>query len=200
MVDQLWAEAYRLFQQGETLYLPPEIERMAEAEQTEALESDVREGMIAEYLEKLLPEDWDRMDLSERRRFLRGDLFTGGSRTGTVRRTVVSAVEIWAECFGKEPHGHPAQRYLRHLRHAHEDRRVGKVQREQERIHEARVLRHPAVLRAQVENCPQQADHIASALAVGLPCAMASRKRRGGRLPMTMAKQGKRGRQMRAYI
>lgn len=53
--------------------------------------------------EKLLPEDWDRMDLSERRGFLRGDPFTGGSRTGTVRRTVVSAVEIWAECFGKEP-------------------------------------------------------------------------------------------------
>ena len=103
VVDQLWAEAYRLFQQGETLYLPPEIERMAEAEQTEALESDVREGMIAEYLEKLLPEDWDRMDLSERRSFLRGDPFTGGGRTGTARRTVVSAVEIWAECFGKEP-------------------------------------------------------------------------------------------------
>ena len=103
VVDQLWAEAYMLFQHGETLYLPPEIERMAEAEQTEALESDVREGMIAEYLEKLLPEDWDRMDLSQRRGFLRGDPFTGGSRTGTVRRTVVSAVEIWAECFGKEP-------------------------------------------------------------------------------------------------
>ena len=102
-VEQLWAEAYMLFQHGETLYLPPEIERMAEAEQTEALESDVREGMIAEYLEKLLPEDWDRMDLSERRGFLRGDPFTGGSRAGTVRRTVVSAVEIWAECFGKEP-------------------------------------------------------------------------------------------------
>lgn len=103
VVEQLWAEAYRLFRDGEALYLTPEIERMAEAEQTEALESDVREGMIAEYLEKLLPEDWDRMDLSERRGFLRGDPFTGGSRVGTARRTVVSAVEIWAECFGKEP-------------------------------------------------------------------------------------------------
>lgn len=92
-----------LFQHGEALYLTPEVERLAEAEQTEALESDVREGMIAEYLEKLLPEDWDRMDLSERRGFLRGDPFTGGSRVGTARRTVVSAVEIWAECFGKEP-------------------------------------------------------------------------------------------------
>ena len=103
VVEQLWAEAYMLFQHGEALYLTPEVERLAEAEQTEALESDVREGMIAEYLEKLLPEDWDRMDLSERRGFLRGDPFTGGSRVGTARRTVVSAVEIWAECFGKEP-------------------------------------------------------------------------------------------------
>ena len=80
-----------------------EVERLAEAEQSGALESDAREGVVEEYLERLLPEDWDRMDLSERRGFLRGDPFTGGSRVGTARRTVVSAVEIWAECFGKEP-------------------------------------------------------------------------------------------------
>ena len=72
-------------------------------EQTAALESDVREGMIAEYLDKLLPEDWDRMDLAERRGFLRGDQFTGGNRVGTVQRTTVCAVEVWAECFGKDP-------------------------------------------------------------------------------------------------
>lgn len=76
---------------------------MAAREQTAALESDVREGMIAEYLEQLLPEDWDRMDLTMRRGFPRGDQFTGGSKQGTVRRTTVSAVEGWAECFGREP-------------------------------------------------------------------------------------------------
>ena len=104
MVEQLWAEAYMLFQHGEALYLTPEVERLAEAEQTEALESDVREGMVAEYLERLLPEDWDRMDLAERRGFLaRATRSRRGQAAGTVRRTVVSAVEIWAECFGKEP-------------------------------------------------------------------------------------------------
>ena len=103
VVDQLWAEAYMLYQHKETLFLTPEIERMAEMEQTAALESDVREGMIAEYLEKLLPEDWDKMDLAERRGFLRGDQFTGGNRVGTVKRNTVSAVEVWAECFGKDP-------------------------------------------------------------------------------------------------
>ena len=59
--------------------------------------------MIAEYLERLLPDDWDKMDLPERRGFLRGDQFTGGNRVGTQKRTTVSAVEIWAECFGKDP-------------------------------------------------------------------------------------------------
>ena len=103
IVPQLWAEAQVLYRTGEQLYLSLEEEKQASMEQTAALESDVREGMIAEYLDKLLPEDWDRMDLSERRGFLRGDPFTGGNRVGTVQRTTVCAVEIWAECFGKDP-------------------------------------------------------------------------------------------------
>ena len=103
IVPQLWAEAQVLYRAGEQLYLSPEEEKQAGMEQTAALESDVREGMIAEYLDKLLPEDWDRMDLSERRGFLRGDPFTGGNRVGTVQRTTVCAVEIWTECFGKDP-------------------------------------------------------------------------------------------------
>ena len=92
-----------LYRAGEKLFLSPEEEKQASMEQTAALESDVREGMIAEYLDKLLPEDWDRMDLAERRGFLRGDQFTGGNRVGTVQRTTVCAVEVWAECFGKDP-------------------------------------------------------------------------------------------------
>ena len=103
IVPQQWAEAQVLYRAGEQLYLSPEEEKQAGMEQTAALESDVREGMIAEYLDKLLPEDWDRMDLSERRGFLRGDPFTGGNRVGTVQRTTVCAVEIWSECFGKDP-------------------------------------------------------------------------------------------------
>ena len=103
VVPQLWAEAWQLYKNGEKLFLTPEEEKQAEMEQTAALESDVREGMIAEYLNTLLPEDWDKMDLAERRGFLRGDQFTGGNHTGTLQRTTVCAVEIWAECFGKDP-------------------------------------------------------------------------------------------------
>ena len=103
VVEQIWAEAFLLYQKGEPLFLTDDVEKQAEAEQSGALESDVREGMVEEYLERLLPEDWDELDLAERRGFLRNDQFNGGDKPGTVRRTVVSAVEIWAECFGKDP-------------------------------------------------------------------------------------------------
>ena len=103
VVPQLWAEAYHYYREGEPLYLTTELEAVANQEQVAALESDVREGMIAEYLNVLLPEDWDNMDISERRAFLRGDMLTAGNRVGTVKRTAVSAVEVWAECFGRDP-------------------------------------------------------------------------------------------------
>lgn len=103
VVPQLWAETLLLYKHGEKLFLDPEVERLAEQEQTAALESDVREGMISEYLDRLLPSEWDRMDLAQRRGFLRDDPFVGGSHTGTEKRMFVCAVEVWAECFGREP-------------------------------------------------------------------------------------------------
>ncbi|MEG1813646.1 MAG: virulence-associated E family protein [Clostridia bacterium] len=103
VVPQLWAEAYQRYKSGETLFLSPELEQLAAIEQTAALESDVREGMIADYLEKPLPEDWNMMDIVQRRGYLRDDPFMGGNRVGVNRRDVVSAVEIWSECFGKDP-------------------------------------------------------------------------------------------------
>ena len=103
IVPQLWAEALFYYRHNEPLYLTPEMEAAANEEQAAALESDVREGMIQEYLEALLPEDWNSMDISERRAFLRGDRLTAGNRVGKDKRMAVSAVEIWTECFGRDP-------------------------------------------------------------------------------------------------
>ena len=50
VIPQLWAEAWQLYKNGEKLFLTPEEEKQAEMEQTAALESDVRDDMIAEYL------------------------------------------------------------------------------------------------------------------------------------------------------
>jgi len=99
-VDQIWAEAIVAYKEGEELFLKGEVAAMAYDAQKEALECDDREGIISEYLEKLLPEDWDEMDLYERRSFLSEDDLC--SKKGTVKRDKVCIMEIWCECFYKE--------------------------------------------------------------------------------------------------
>ena len=101
-VLQIWAEVMHYVKVGEKLYLDPEVEALAKAEQREAMESDEREGLVREYLEALLPDNWDDMDIFERRNFLDGTGKADIGKKGTIRRTQVCNMEIWCECFGKE--------------------------------------------------------------------------------------------------
>ncbi len=101
-VDQVWAEAIERYRAGEELYLKGGLAEEALRHQREAMESDDREGIVQDYLDRLLPDDWDGMDLYQRRSFLGGSEFSGGAGKGTVRRTRVCTMEIWCECFGKE--------------------------------------------------------------------------------------------------
>ncbi len=101
-IRQIWAEVLVYVKAGERLYLDGKMEDTAKSEQREAMESDEREGLVREYLDTLLPEKWDGMDLFERRNFLHGDDFGKPDLQGTVRRMSVSNMEIWCECFGKE--------------------------------------------------------------------------------------------------
>lgn len=101
-VKQIWAEALELVEKGEKLYLTPEEDSLAKEQQRAAMESDEREGLVREYLDTLLPDNWDTMDLFERRNFLSGNELGEIGRKGTVKRTKVSSMEIWCECFDKE--------------------------------------------------------------------------------------------------
>ena len=100
-VDKIWAEALYVYKQGEELYLKGEVLEIASKEQSEAMESDDREGLVREYLNKLLPNNWSSMNLYERRKFLNGDDLVGG-QVGTEKRKAVCSMEIWCECFGKD--------------------------------------------------------------------------------------------------
>lgn len=100
-VAQIWAEILVYVSAGETLYLSEEIEQSAKVVQLKAREADDREGLVREYLEKKLLENWDSMNLYERREFLYGDEFGKTSAEGTIERQTVSNMEIWCECFGK---------------------------------------------------------------------------------------------------
>lgn len=100
-VDQIWAEAIEQYKEDEELFLKGSLAEEAVTQQRDAMESDDREGLVAEYLDKLLPQDWDKMDLYSRRNFLHGSEFGGEQKTGTVLREHVCIMEIWCECFGK---------------------------------------------------------------------------------------------------
>lgn len=93
---QIWAEAWYYYDvlDDTDLILGAELEAIAAEKQIQALESDERMGFVEEYLDRLLPENWAEMDLSDRRFWLDSD-----NGEGTVRRETVCVMEIWTECF-----------------------------------------------------------------------------------------------------
>lgn len=101
-VQQIWAETLVLYKKGEKLYLEGDDALQAVEEQADAMEADEREGLVREYLDTLLPDNWHSMDLYERRNFLSGTGITDIGSKGTVRRTLVCNMEIWCECFSKD--------------------------------------------------------------------------------------------------
>ena len=97
MVARIWGEAVELYRKGEKLFLPRELERVAREVQETYEEENPRVGVVADYLERLLPAGWDDMDLYARRQWLE----TAGA--GTVQRTRVCTMEIWAEALNGNP-------------------------------------------------------------------------------------------------
>ena len=99
LITQVWAEAAAAAGEEE-LFLPPELEEFARREQRSALEQDDREGLVLDYLDMLLPENWEKMDLWQRRNYVR-DPDDPVRPAGKYRRKEVSNIEIWCECFGR---------------------------------------------------------------------------------------------------
>ena len=99
-VKQIWAEVKVLAEKGESLFIDDKlIAEAAEEAAQEAMQHDEREGLVREYLDTLLPENWYELDIGERISFL-GDKKHELHKEGTMRRTFVTNIEIWTECFG----------------------------------------------------------------------------------------------------
>lgn len=101
-VDQIWAEAYLYWTLGEKLFLPKELEELAQEQQESHREMSGKEGLIIEYLEKKLPTNWDQMDVPARKMFLAGNDHGIGEADLMIRKKVCAA-EIWVECFNGDP-------------------------------------------------------------------------------------------------
>lgn len=97
LVNQIWAEAKFLWEQGEELYLSSDIENDAFKIQEDHKEVDIRTEPIVKYLDTLLPEDWEKMELEDRREYL--DTNYRGL-IGVKKRDRVCVMEIVKEVFG----------------------------------------------------------------------------------------------------
>ena len=98
-VDQVWAEAYVRWQLAEPLYLTGDLEKAATAEQEAHQEADPREGVIREFVERMVPEGWDKQSLSDRMLYWSGEFGRGNVDPSTlVPRDRICAAEVWCEC------------------------------------------------------------------------------------------------------
>ena len=94
-IDQLWAEAYYYWSNGESLVLEGELEEEALRIQLSHTEGGELVGLIEEYLDMLLPEDWESLDIFDRRDYIRN--YGDDDHCGSVQRERVCALEIWCE-------------------------------------------------------------------------------------------------------
>lgn len=97
-INQIWAEAYQIYLSGEPLYLTGDEDIIAKIEQHRHSESDERKGIIEKYLDTKFPDEWDSMDLYDRRRWLEDPL----SKNGATQKDFVCVAEIWCECLNKD--------------------------------------------------------------------------------------------------
>ena len=93
-VDQVWAEAYKLYKKGESLTLSDEAEVLNVAKQEDAKEEDWRVGAITQFLDMRIPKGWNKMLPDER--YMQTQI---GVTKGKQRMTV-SNIELWCEALG----------------------------------------------------------------------------------------------------
>jgi len=99
-VDQIWAEAVMYYRLGEPLYIDKRLEQLARDAQEEHREESPREGMIREFLDRPVPENWNGVPLRSRKAFWANPVPPEGVRME--QRRYVCAAEIWCECFNGE--------------------------------------------------------------------------------------------------
>jgi len=93
-IDQMWAEAVMRWRVGEPLYLNKDMETAAGQIQEGHRERELQEGVIADFLTREVPEDWDSWPLDKRRQFWSGAVM---DNIPLVPRDHVCALEIWCE-------------------------------------------------------------------------------------------------------
>lgn len=100
-VDQIWAEAKVLYDEGEPLVFSKEIEQKAyELQASHTQENPIAES-IRNYLETPVLHNWYELDIGERRAYLH--MYNDeGEKSNTVKFDRVCAQMVWEELFQKD--------------------------------------------------------------------------------------------------
>lgn len=105
-ITQIWAEARAYWIAGEPLNLSEEMEEVAKVKQQEHKETSAREGLIREFVERQVPEDWYKYSIDKRKLYWNSiSTATQGSAEGVklVDRDRITAIEVWCECLNGDP-------------------------------------------------------------------------------------------------
>lgn len=110
-IDQIWAEAKHLWENGETLYLDNKEEAMAKEVQERHTDGSAMVGQIEEYLEIPITEDWYDLGAYERKQYIQQ--YLDGDETGLpgdIERTKVCVADLMYELFNTSvDKAHPAK-------------------------------------------------------------------------------------------
>lgn len=94
-IDQIWAEAFYYWLEGESLVLEGAVAEEAMRVQMSHTEGGELMGLIEEYLSMRLPADWENYELHERREYIRE--YDETEASGFRLRERVCPLEIWCE-------------------------------------------------------------------------------------------------------
>lgn len=96
VVTQIWAEAKMRWIIGEALYLTGDALKAAQEAQEAHRDTSSQEGMIADFISRQIPVDWQKWGLEQRRMFWSN---TVRGEVSLKDRDTISAVEIYCELF-----------------------------------------------------------------------------------------------------
>lgn len=99
-VDQLWAEAVHLYRAGELLFLETSESQAAAAEREQFVEEDALTGVLEEFLNTLVPEDWYERSPDARRQWML-DRNDGFVEEGTMPQLKTCSTQLWVEALGR---------------------------------------------------------------------------------------------------
>lgn len=97
-IDQIWAEVFQMYQKDNDLEISEASTEVARTLQELSTEGSEKKGLVLEYLNTLLPRDWQAMDIYDRREYL-DNYDSDNPPENAVKRDRVCALEIWCEVF-----------------------------------------------------------------------------------------------------